>query len=262
MLSPWDARTPTRTGVASREVGSAVKNLRQLDIEAIAGVTAAVVALVLHLLHVADTDVLLAIVLVILALILIRDLRREDRERDLTTAATRSYELLREVRADVAPHEAVLVGPAQLGEESRRFCAEARGEMTWFNVCLLMFEPEWLFDALLRPAVENPLVTGIQFVLDASERDRWEEVVAPRIARCHGAEKVAPPRYTTLDEPVSCIFAARRTGENADVLLSFWGEPFMARAPGRDVPRYIFRVSGDSELTVRLRELERGYRLG
>ncbi len=239
-----------------------MKNLRQLDVEAVAGVTAAVVALVLHLLHVADEGVLLAIVLVILALILIRDLRREDRERDLTAAATRSHELLREVRDAVAPPEAVLIGPAHLQEESRRFCAEARGEMTWFNVCLLMFEPEWLFDALLRPAVENPQVTGIQFVLDERERERWERVVAPRVARCHGAEKVAPPRYTRLEEPVSCIFAARESGTSADALLSFWGEPFMARAPGRDVPRYIFRVSRDSELTVRLRELERGYRLG
>ena len=223
--------------------------------------TAAVIALVLHLLHVADASVLLAIVLVILALILIRDLRREDRERQSTEAFTRSYDLLREVRSAVTPPEAVLVGPARLREESQRFCVEAQGEMTWFNVCLLMFEPESLFDALLRPAVENPRVTRIQFVLDPRERERWEAVVNPRIARCRGAEKVVAPHYTELSEPISCIFAAREAGGNADVLLSFWGEPFMARAPGRDVPRYIFRVSRDSELAVRLRELERSYRM-
>jgi hypothetical protein len=239
-----------------------MKNLRQLDVEAIAGVAAAGIALVLHLLHIADAGLLLAIVLVILALILIRDLRREDRERQSTEVSARSYDLLREVRAAVTPPEAVLIGPARLREESRHFCVQARGEMTWFNVCLLMFEPEWLFDALLRPAVENPQVTRIQFVLDPRERQRWETVVSPRIARCRGAEKVVAPRFTELSEPVSCIFAAREIGGNADVLLSFWGEPFMARAPGRDVPRYIFQVSRDSELAVRLRELERGYRLG
>jgi len=54
-----------------------MKRIRQIDVEAIAGLTAAVIALVLHLLHVADEGVLLAIVLVILALILVRDLRRE-----------------------------------------------------------------------------------------------------------------------------------------------------------------------------------------
>ncbi|MFO0969607.1 MAG: hypothetical protein U0793_28950 [Gemmataceae bacterium] len=45
-------------------------------------------------------------------------------------------------------------------------------------------------------------------------------------------------------------------------MLSFWGEPFMARAPGKDVPRYVFHVQGHSELVTRLSELERGYRLG
>jgi hypothetical protein len=28
--------------------------------------------------------------------------------------------------------------------------------MVWFNVCLLMFIPQVLFDDLLRPAIENP----------------------------------------------------------------------------------------------------------
>lgn len=239
-----------------------MKKLRQLDIEAIAGVAAAGIALVLHLLHIADTGVLLAIVLVILALILLRDLRREDRERLSTDAFNRAYELLQEVRSAVTPPEAVLIGPVRLREESRRFCAEAHGEMTWFNVCLLMFEPEWLFDALLRPAIENPRVTQIQFVLDTREQERWDAIVAPRIRNCQGADKVLRPRYVDLTEPVSCIFAAQETGGNPSALLSFWGEPFMARSPGRDVPRFIFRVPGDSELASRLRELERGYRLG
>ena len=215
-----------------------MRNWRQLDIEAVAGVTAAAIALVLHLLHVADEGVLLAIVLVILALILIRDLRREDREQKSAEALARMHELVREVRSAVMPPETVLIGPASLRGESRRFCAEAQSEMTWFNVCLLMFEPEWLFDELLRPAIENARVTRIQFVLDEGERQRWEQVVSPRIAACAGAEKVAGPRYTSLKEPVSCIFAAREPGGNPDVLLSFWGEPFMARAAGRRCPSF------------------------
>jgi len=39
--------------------------------------------------------------------------------------------------------------------------------------------------------------------------------------------------------------------------LSFWGEPFMAYTPGREVPRYIFHVKGHSELIGRLTDLER-----
>jgi len=42
--------------------------------------------------------------------------------------------------------------------------------------------------------------------------------------------------------------------------LSFWGEPFMARTAGVDVPRYIFHVQAHSELIGRLVELERRYR--
>ena len=35
----------------------------------------------------------------------------------------------------------------------------------------------------------------------------------------------------------------------------------MARGVGRDVPRYIFHVTGHSELVERLAELGRGHRL-
>jgi hypothetical protein len=33
-----------------------------------------------------------------------------------------------------------------------RFSHRARGEIVWFNVCLSVFKPRPLFDALLRPA--------------------------------------------------------------------------------------------------------------
>ena len=50
---------------------------RLYDWDAIAGIFAACAALVLHLLHVIETDVLLTIALVAIALLLFRDLRRE-----------------------------------------------------------------------------------------------------------------------------------------------------------------------------------------
>ncbi len=54
--------------------------------------------------------------------------------------------------------------------------------MVWFNVCLSMFERQPLFDALLRPAIENPAVTAVSFVLDEGQRPRWERDVRPAIA--------------------------------------------------------------------------------
>ncbi|MEZ4503598.1 MAG: hypothetical protein R3C39_13310 [Dehalococcoidia bacterium] len=234
--------------------------LRRLDFEALAGLIAAVSALVLHLLHVADEGLLLAIILVILALILLRDLRREDREDRETQALENAITAIADIRAAVLPPDTVLIGPTALREESARFSQRARGEMVWFNVCLSMFEPQALFDVLLRPAIENPRVTSVRFILDEGERERWETIVLPKVAACDGAASVVEPTWATLNEAVSCILAETDAG-GVEALLSFWGEPFMARSPGRDVPRYIFHVQRHSELIGRLRELERNYRL-
>jgi hypothetical protein len=76
----------------------------------------------------------------------------------------------------------------------RRGPAPTRGHMVWFNVCQMMFRPQELFDCLLRPAVENPLVTRVEFVLDEAERMNWVEHVAPKLAECAGSGKVVEPR--------------------------------------------------------------------
>jgi hypothetical protein len=65
-----------------------------------------------------------------------------------------------------------------------------------------------------------------------------------------------------MNESVSFILADREPDGQVEAQLSFWGEPFMARATGRDVPRYIFHVRGHSDLMPRLVELERSYRMG
>lgn len=235
--------------------------LRQLDWDAIAGITAAVVALVLHLLHIADTDVLLAIVLVVLALLLLRDLRRESRDDEAVRILEENQRALRVI--ELAQHlpDAVLVGPQRLRTASEAFAASAQGDMVWFNVCLLMFRPQSLFDAMLRPAVENPRVTSIQFVLDRSEETAWREQVAPKVAACEGRDKVLPPHWCDLHESVSFILGESRESNSIEAQLSFWGEPFMARTTGHQVPRYVFHVQSHSELIPQLFEMVRRYRL-
>ena len=133
--------------------------------------------------------------------------------------------------------------------------------MVWFHVCLLMFRPQVLFDTRLRPAIENPLVTSIQFVLDESQRGLWEQDVRPKLNACCGNAKVNEPCWATITENVSLILADSAPSSTKECLLSFWGEPFMARATGRDIPRYIFHIQGHSELVARFVELQRGYRL-
>ncbi len=238
------------------------RQLLKLEWDAVAGVVAAVVAIVLELLHVADPSVLVTIIVAMLGLVLVRDLRREPREERLGEAVRRVEADIHRVQAALVPADALLIGPGRLRDESERFTSEAEGEVTYFNVCLLMFRPQSLFDKLLRPAIENERVRSIQFVLDHGEKENWATHVSPKVAACAGAAKVAEPRWCSLhQESVSFILAATRPEGLPEALLSFWGEPFMSRSVELQVPRYIFRVQRHSELIARLSELERQYRI-
>lgn len=200
--------------------------------------------------------------LLLLALLLLRDLRREHQQARLTEHVERTEATVMKMQTALHPPDAVLIGPSQLRAVSAQFAGRAVGEMLWFNVCVLMFRPQALFDALLRPAIENPRVTAIQFILDESEKERWRDEVVPKVKACTGFEKVRQPIWCTLRESVSFILAETEPDRKTEVLLSFWGEPFMARTTERDVPRYLFHVQSHSELVTRLGELERNYRFG
>ncbi|MGE0599296.1 MAG: hypothetical protein AB7J35_07365 [Dehalococcoidia bacterium] len=233
---------------------------RLYDWDAIAGILAAGAALVLHLLHVIETDVLLTIALVVIALLLFRDLRREAQDEQLAESVKQSEIALAGILDRLGKPDVVLVGPRALRATSEAFARGAHGEMTWFNVCLLMFRPQELFDALLAPALVNPRVSSVQFVLDESEREAWETQVLPKAAQTGNAHKLREPRWVSLKhEAVSFILADTGDG-TTEAHLSFWGEPFMARQPGFDIPRYIFHVQPHSELVGQLIEMERRYR--
>lgn len=232
----------------------------KVEWEAIAGIVAAVIALVMHFLHVVEEEVLLVIAVVLLSLFFIRDLRRERFNEQMRASLEQTERVVQHIQTTLSPPDAVLVGPRRIRAESESFARYAQGEMIWFHVCLLMFKPPALFDALLRPAIENPRVTAIQFILDEDQRELWAQEVAPKVATCVGKDKVREPRWTTIRENVSFILSDSGPDGTTECLLSFWGEPFMARSTERDVPRYIFRVQGHSELVARLAELERSYR--
>jgi hypothetical protein len=241
---------------------SRVKQFLSLDWDAIAGVVAAVAALIMHFLHIIEADVLLMIAVVLLALLFIRDLRRERVTEHMDQALARTEATVIQLQTALRPADAILIAPRQLRAESERFARQACGEMIWFHVCLLMFKPQVLFDTLLRPAIENPLVTAIHFVLDHSQQALWDEDVLPKLRACHGYEKVQAPCWRAIEENVSLIVADTAQPGSTECLMSFWGEPFMARTTGRHVPRYIFHIQAHSELVAQLVALERSYRLG
>ena len=242
-----------------------MKKLLRLDWDIIAGITAAVLAIVLHLLHFVDVDVLLTIVLVLLAVLLFRDLRREWHDDHVAESMKHVTACIQEVQLSVKLPEATLIGPRSLRAESQRFSETARGEMIWFNVCFMMFKTQEVFDLLLRPAIENPLVDSIQFISSTSEKELWEQHMLPKIKACASHSKVSPPRWRQLPETVSFILAVvesrgGNTKRVTEALLSFWGDPFMSRAVGRQAPRYIFRVHGHSDLVAQFIEMERHHR--
>ena len=236
--------------------------LRRYDWDAAAGIAAAAVALILHLLHVVQPDILRTITLVLVALLLLRQLRHEAREERVEGATVRVEHAVLKLQDTLKEPDVILIGPRELRAASEQFARQARGKMTWFNVCLTMFRPQDLFDCLLRPAVENPLVSRIEFVLDAGEQERWATYVVPKLAACRGREKVSEPHWCSMKESVSFVLAGDESDRETEAQLSFWGEPFMAHVTGQGVPRYIFHVQAHSELLVRLVELERSYRIG
>jgi hypothetical protein len=238
-----------------------MKRFLAYDWDAIAGIIAAVAAIVLHLLHVVDEGVLLVIAVVLIAVLFLRDIRRENTLDNVHALLQANRDDLTTLGSALKAPDVILIGPGRLRAATEDFSRRAQGEMIWFHVCLSMFKPQSLFDTMLRPAVENPRVREIQFVLDQSQRAIWEAAVVPKLAELRDKEKVREPRWTAIHENVSAILAEVTPGGGRECLLSFWGEPFMARTSGRNVPRYVFHVQEHSELVSQILELERKYRL-
>ena len=210
--------------------------LRRYDWDAVAGIVAAAAGLILHLLHVVQPDILLAITLVLVALLLLRQLRREERDERVEDLAARTEQMIVRLHDRLKAPEVVLVGPRHLRAASEAFARQARGDMTWFNVCLMRFRPQELFDCLLKPAVENPRVTRIEFVLDEGERSNWRDHIVPKLSVCLGHEKVVEPRWCTLHESVSFVLADRDGDGQAEAQLSFLGRAIHGSRDGTRHP--------------------------
>lgn len=116
-----------------------LKQLRTFEWDAIAGIIAAVAAIVMHLLHLIDEGILITIAVVLIALLFIRDLRRDRATEKAYATIERNQTALQSIQTNLLPPDAVLVGPTQLRVASERFAANAKGEMIWFHVCLSMF---------------------------------------------------------------------------------------------------------------------------
>jgi hypothetical protein len=231
------------------------KRFLNLEWDAIAGIVAAVAAIVLHFLHVVDEQIILPIILALIALLFINFMRHA-RSNELTAEQVdHTAHAINRMQSALKHPDVILVGPLHLRSANEQFIRHMSGDTIWFNVCLSMYKPQPLFDALLRPAVDNPMVTSIQFILHESQKDLWQQFIQPKIAACPGNAKVREPRWHVLSKTVSYILANSQLSGGTEALLSFWGEPFMAQTTERDVPRFIFHVQRNAEILPHLVEL-------
>lgn len=234
-----------------------LKRFLSYEWDSIAGILAAAAAIILHLLHIVDEHVIMPIVLALLALLFINFMRHARNNEHTAVQVEQTQKMVSRIKASLSAPDAVLVGPRQLRTVNEQFAHNMRGDAILFNVCLSMYRTQPLFDILLRPAIENPQVTSIQFVLDESQQDLWQSGILPKIADCDGHGKVHEPHWCALSKNVSFILADTPPNGATEALLSFWGEPFMAQSTERNVPRYIFHIQSHSELLPHLVEMER-----
>ncbi len=228
--------------------------------DAIAGILAAVVAIILHFLHVIDEHIILPVVLTLMALLFINFIRHTRNNEKSADEVERIHRMVGKIQSSLSTPDILLVGPRQLRPVYQQFMQNMCGEVVLFNVCLSMYRTDPLFDSLLRPLIENPQVTGVQFILDSKQQTMWKSEVLPRIMNSAYAHKVHQPQWPQLEKNLSFILADSQTSHQLEALLSFWGEPFMSQSTERDVPRYILHVQPHSELLSQLIELERRYR--
>ncbi len=234
-----------------------LKRLLKQDWDAIAGILAAIIALVLHLLHIADIDLILSIAIVMIALLLLRDFKRETQTEKLESTVEIIHSTVEDLKLAVKSPEVTLVGPSELNAASLGFAEKGHGEVVWYNVCLRMYRAQQPFDIMLKPFIENPDVTVLRFILDEGEKERWEQDVMPKIKAVRGHKKVEQPLWCKLKDPISFVIAETGEQGKAEALVSFWGEPFMAIGTDKNVPRYVLYVSAKSEMVSRLKEKER-----
>lgn len=139
--------------------------LSKVEWDAMAGIVAAGLAIVLHWLHVVDEDTILLILLALVGLLFMNFLRHSEENRRTAEHVNDTLRKVDRIGEGVQTPDVILIGPRRLRAQNTRFLRELGGETLWFNLCLSMYRTRPLFEALLKPAIDNPSVRSIQLVL-------------------------------------------------------------------------------------------------
>ena len=233
-----------------------LRYLLRIDWDVVAGIMAAVVAMLLSFMGLVSETVGRGIILLLCALLLIRDLRGEAREhrmfdkldiikRHVTNLAART-------QADIH-----LVGPKRMKQDFNDFATTVYGDVRWFNACCRMFRRQEVFDATLRPFIENPNVTAVHLLCRSEERQHWATDLLPKLRNCDHGDKVRPPLWGDIRTNVSFVLGDMDGDGKDEAVVTIIDEPFAASNQGPAVPRFLLRVFSHCDLIAPLEDMAR-----
>lgn len=233
-----------------------LRYLLRIDWDVVAGIIAAVVAMLLSFMGLVSETVGRGIILLLCALLLVRDLRGEAREH-------RMFDKLDVIKRHAAALTAAkqtdtqLIGPKRMRQEFADFATTVYGEVRWFNTCCRMFRRQEVFDATLRPFLENRNVTAVHLLCRPDERQFWVTDVLPKLKKCDCGDKVRPPLWGPISTNVSFVLGDVDGDGKDEAMLTIIEEPFASSNQGPAVPRFLFRVFSHCDLIASLEDMSR-----
>jgi hypothetical protein len=240
-------------------MGEKVKILSSGEWDLLAVVAASILGIILHILDVIPESYVISLILLLLCLHALHEISHAMKYDQAHERFMTMDQRLTELQPDV---ELIAKDHFLKAEE---LALHNRGEMWWFNTPMTVLKSQEAFDRLVKPAMENPKTTNIEFVLDRGLEEFFMEEVQPKIEVTKGKEKVRPPVFTDIKESLGFrMIDTDEKEERKEAHLTFLDEPFtIAKGEEKKVyyPRFIFHVKADSELIPKLKELYLRYRL-
>lgn len=236
---------------------SPVRKLLAIEWDTLSGIAAAMVAMVLSFFDLVSPTAARAILLLIVALILLREMRRDSRETQYAEHLDIMRQDVRAVLAKAGGADITLIPPAALLHEFQDFAAHLHGAVTWYNACCGMFRRPEAFRSTLGQLIDNPDIEAIHMLCDHRERSVWESDVSEQVRQQGMAKKVRVPLWGELSSSVSFLIGARRGDDHLQALVAVMEEPLASRGRFLRVPRYLFRIQNSSPLLAEMKEMIR-----
>jgi hypothetical protein len=236
---------------------TSLRRLITVEWDTLAGVVAALLAMLLSFFGLVSEVTMQAILLLLAGMILLRELRNDSR------AATHAEHLdclrqdVRDIREKVGTTDLIVITSAALRHEFQDFARHLTGRVTWYNACCRMFHRQEVFEGTLGRLITNPGITAIEMLCDECERHAWETDVVLQVQRHGGAGKVREPVWAHMPPTISFLVGEHVEYGRPQALMAIMEEPFASQGSGLSVPRYLFRIQNHSDILTDMAELAR-----